>query len=535
MSTIELQTSTNENFTQYSKDEYSSFDNAWQEILGFIDYGDRFKRNVIRLGVCVPEACTAADLETSLQREMDRILLPHQLKARIEVHPNLCSTDKDLQPFEIGYYITGGLIGLLLLAVSLSTTYHLIVLVRDTQDNKTCLEVITIFSAIRNGRDLIKYNRNNDLNIYNGLKVTILMVVLFTHKYTYFVINPILYPKLVEEVYTVGPHFPLTIANIVDPFFFITGYLVYIMMIPQFTKPGCQWFHIPFVIVYKYLRTLPIYIILMLLTTFVIPHLGDGPFWANKMWLEADKCKTHWWTNLLAVSNFIQVEKQCLVAGWYISCVIQLLAIGTIIIYIYVKKPKIGVYIMVLMLIMSLTIRFAVTYHTKSYGIIKFMISSTENPLSSYEYSNLYTQIYMRGIPFYAGLLAGVAADALKQREIKISTTTTYVSTAVIIVICMYVQMYGMTFYERRRQYDAIESAIYGTLSNCTWTVIFFWIAICHTISSYGPIEKLFNNRFAVPLGRLSYSVYLVNITVMMMIENSKRTSATPTMGMLQV
>lgn len=38
-----------------------------------------------------------------------------------------------------------------------------------------------------------------------------------------------------------------------------------------------------------------------------------------------------------------------------------------------------------------------------------------------------------------------------------------------------------------------------------------------------GPIEKIFNNSFLVPLGRLSYSVYLVNITVVMVMEGGQR------------
>lgn len=49
---------------------------------------------------------------------------------------------------------------------------------------------------------------------------------------------------------------------------------------------------------------------MMLLTAFVIPHLGNGPFWASRMWPEADKCKNYWWANLLAASNFIEVDNQ---------------------------------------------------------------------------------------------------------------------------------------------------------------------------------------------------------------------------------
>jgi len=49
---------------------------------------------------------------------------------------------------------------------------------------------------------------------------------------------------------------------------------------------------------------------LMLLTAFVIPHMGDGPFWALKQWPEAEKCKNYWWANFLAISNFIDVDNQ---------------------------------------------------------------------------------------------------------------------------------------------------------------------------------------------------------------------------------
>jgi len=42
--------------------------------------------------------------------------------------------------------------------------------------------------------------------------------------------------------------------NLVDPFFYMTGYLMYITLIPRLSKPGTNWFQIPFIIVYKYLR-----------------------------------------------------------------------------------------------------------------------------------------------------------------------------------------------------------------------------------------------------------------------------------------
>ncbi|XP_050442482.1 nose resistant to fluoxetine protein 6-like [Adelges cooleyi] len=531
ISQINIQTTSGEDFTAYSKDAYESHDHAWQEILGGVNYDDRVLRNELRTGICIPGSCTATDLQVSLQKELDKMLMAHQIKAQVKVDPMLCSIDKDLYPFDTGYYLTNILIGLLVLICSLSTTYHMIILIKTEEGEKPkkMPELLNMFSFVKNGRDLIKYDRNNHLNIYNGIKVLTMILVLFGHKFLYYVINPILYPAMLEEIYTKGPFFLLTCMNLVDPFFFITGYLMYVMLIPQFSRAKCNWTEVPQVIIYKYLRTLPSYIMVMLLTAFVIPHIGDGPFWAYKMWPEAEKCKNYWWANLLAVSNFIPVENQCLIAGWYISCLLQFLIIGTVVMYIYVKRHKLGTIIIFVLFCTSLIIPFVITYNTKSYGIIKVMVSFLMNPANSFEFKNLYRQFYLRGIPFYAGLLAGLIADALKKREIKMSTKVSYFITAVITIICSYVQMYGKVFYVRHRPYNALEQAIYAVLSHCTWTTILFWIAICHhTFACFGPIEKIFNNRFVVPLGRLSYAVYLVNITVMMIIESEQRAAVVP-------
>lgn len=44
-----------------------------------------------------------------------------------------------------------------------------------------------------------------------------------------------------------------------------------------------------------------------------------------------------------------------------------------------------------------------------------------ESPSNSFEFSNLYRPFYLRGTPFYAGMLAGVAVEMLKKRKIKFS------------------------------------------------------------------------------------------------------------------
>ncbi|XP_050440201.1 nose resistant to fluoxetine protein 6-like isoform X1 [Adelges cooleyi] len=545
LSNIELRTSTDQNFTQYSKDKYTSFDNAWQEILGFIDYGDRYKRNVIKLGVCIPEACTSEDLEVSLQRELDRIFQAHQLTTQVKVKPEFCSTNISFFPYDTGYYVTCIIIGLLILVVSFSTVYHLVACCNGRENkpwhvfSAQILEITNIFSVITNGKDLYKFDKNNELSILNGVSSLLMMITIMSHEWMISIFGPYLYPKPIEEFYQ-DAHYNLflSVNNGIDYFLFISGYILYTIMITKFRKPECNWFQIPKIIIYKYLKSLPGHVTMILLTIFIIPHMGNGPFWANQIGLDANKCKQYWWTNLLVINNFIEGGKQCLFAGYYISLQLQLIVIGMIVVYIYGKNRKIGTGVLALLISASLIIPFALTYYSKSEGITKFNISfflnlSESTTSNSFHFTHLYTQLYVRGLPFYIGLLAGIIVEVLKKNDIKMSKTTTLITTMVAFGLYMYVQLYSNVFYQRHRDYNAIESSIYAAIGHLNTPLFLMWCAICHTTSSYGFLEKLLNNRFSNSLHKLSYSIYLVNFPIIIMIVFSARTSEVLTSGMI--
>ncbi|CAH1712124.1 unnamed protein product [Aphis gossypii] len=511
------------------KDEMESYDHAWNEILGFIDYNDRYHRNEVKIGICIPESCTAENLEISLQNELDRVFLPYRVQPKVNVDPMLCSTDKNMYPYDTGYYVIRSVMYLLLIICAVSTLIHCTVMTIKKEKTNTLPKYVFWFSVIHNGRNLIKHNKNNELNIFNGIKVFTMVLILFGHRFIVHSATPILYTLNNERIYRIGPDILLTCMNLVDPFFYITGFLMYVMIKPELVKRGTGWIQIPMIVFYKYMRILPAYGAMMLLTAFYIPYMFNGPLWASKMWPEAEKCKKFWWTNVLAISNFVDVDDQCLIVGWYISCLVQFMIIGTILINICVKYRKIGVGIVSVCLCVSLAIPFVSTYVTRSYAIIRVLIPFLMNPSTSYEYQKFYRPFYMRGIPFYTGLLAGIIVEELKKREIKPSKFIVYIWTFIITAVCFYVQYYASEFYDRQRPYNVMEQATYAILKHCTWTFMLFWITICYFTSGYGPIEKVFNNRLMTPLSRLSYVVYLVNIPIMMIMEYRQSSMISPT------
>lgn len=71
-----------------------------------MDYPDQVQRNSLNLGICIPNSCTATDLQTSLQNELDKVFLPEHFKAVVKVNPLLCTVSGDMYPYNTAYYVT---------------------------------------------------------------------------------------------------------------------------------------------------------------------------------------------------------------------------------------------------------------------------------------------------------------------------------------------------------------------------------------------------------------------------------------------
>ncbi|XP_050442145.1 nose resistant to fluoxetine protein 6-like isoform X1 [Adelges cooleyi] len=512
-------------------------DPAWEEILGFNDVGDQVRRNHVNIGICIPEACTFEDLEFALQRKLDSIFLAQNVNATVKVEPSLCSTNKDVHPFGMGYHLTRIILGLIFLICCLSTIVHLIILkkLKDNKETSTFVTYIKWFSIIQNMSDLLKYEKKNPLDAFYGAKLLFMAIVLCTHKYLYIVWGPLQYPPQVEDALmnkspslfdNVFQNLMYTSSNGVDPFFFFNAYLTYFSLKSHYNKRKSGWSEVPRNILYKYLRMVPAYAAVILVTIYVVPHIRSGPFWSYKIQPEIDRCKHYGWTNLLFINNFIGYDKQCLLHSWYISCLLQFHVIGAVVSYVYYKSKRRGLILMWLMLIISLITPFVLTFYKRTIGFVKLNYSNLEDVFNdSTEFKDLYRPFYTRMTPYAAGLLASVLVDNINERKIQFSMTTSYAGTGVTMIVCYFIQAYAVLFYDSTRPYNPIEHALYASLSHCTYTILFFVVAVFHSSWGYGYLENVFSNRITVFFGKMLYSVYLVNIVVIMSMDYSRRSA----------
>lgn len=61
-------------------------------------------------------------------------------------------------------------------------------------------EFFISFSFIKSVKELLKYDKTNELNILNGSKVITMLFILFGHRFMYLAGNPMIHPKFIENV-----------------------------------------------------------------------------------------------------------------------------------------------------------------------------------------------------------------------------------------------------------------------------------------------------------------------------------------------
>ncbi|KAF0697964.1 nose resistant to fluoxetine protein 6-like isoform X1, partial [Aphis craccivora] len=204
---------------------------------------------------------------------------------------------------------------LLLLICCCVTLYHFVRILypKNTNENDKVLNSFFYeFSFIVSIKTLLKYDKNNELNFFYTTKLMTILSVIYGHKLYVLMSYPTCNAKFIDNFYLNGPPILLTGFNIVDPLFFISGYLVFINLSREFRKPEDEsvWKTLLKPIIQRILRILPAYCAVIAITAYIIPHLGYGPLWPSKSWEEAEICKNYWWANLLFISNFVHIKHQ---------------------------------------------------------------------------------------------------------------------------------------------------------------------------------------------------------------------------------
>ncbi|XP_071441684.1 O-acyltransferase like protein-like [Hetaerina americana] len=206
-----------------------------------------------------------------------------------------------------------------------------------------------------------------------------------------------------------------------------------------------------------------------------------------------------------------QYVEQCMLQSWYLSSDMQLFVIGAPVALLLAKHPNLGKIVLAVFLIASSVLPFALTYILKLEPIFPVYMETVNDLLANEAYLTTYVPTYMRAAPYFIGMWVGYFIFDHRARQVTISVTTAVVgyilcTTAMMAPICI-----SWIFYTPLWTYNPLASAFYASLHRISWSCGIGW-GIYALTTEYGWLfGRFFGWKRINPLGRLTYSAFLVH------------------------
>ncbi|XP_037559676.1 nose resistant to fluoxetine protein 6 [Dermacentor silvarum] len=304
---------------------------------------NKFASTDYRIGICTPSTCTTEDLQVLATKMLGQYGINSTVRS--------CRTDnpKTITKLQAA---SMAVLGVLALTVVVATLTEWIMAARGgcnvKQKDGTMLGTLLYFSAVSNTRHLLRTentDKNRPLLFLGGFKVLLILWVIYGHSYI------MVQLEFSDNLFNIGDISKKIVSQIipngflsVSTFLYLSGFALTFSLLGFRQGLYKQNLLIVFLIgcCKRYLR-LTIPIIGVILGTFLLPLLVDGPADQDFVASEVQGCISRWWTVFVHSNNFNSMNDMCLQHLWYVSADIQLFVFVALpLTLIFVRHPKIG-------------------------------------------------------------------------------------------------------------------------------------------------------------------------------------------------
>ncbi|XP_067000177.2 nose resistant to fluoxetine protein 6 [Anabrus simplex] len=471
----------------------------------------------LKIAACVPSSCRANDTGAILGSVLDL----KGIKINAVVDENECNT-QDKPSFKTEDWVAVGIFSFFGVLVVISTAYDILKQKSESRSN-----LMLAFSLYTNGRKLFTTSRSEDtLHCLHGIRFLSIAWVILGHRYTLEVSLPAINSlAFITEFLPDWKHLGITNATLsVDTFFLLSGLLVAYVFFKQVPKTNS--FNVPLYYLHRYIRLTPAYAAIILFDATLFSHVSSGPVWSTTVLPVREACSEVWWSSLLYVHTYVHgTVKQCVPQSWYLADDMQFFWLSPLVLIPLWKMPKLGWMLMGLLTVGGLVSNFVLSYVRKYPGLITGLMNASPEDTTDFN-EHFYMPAYTRFVPYLIGIALGYLLVDLKEkgRKIKLSKVLTlglWLVTCGMLLLCLcIVHVFQQPGYE----YDDVAESFYNTLGRPGWALgVAMVIILCSTGHGGFPNTFLSWEWFQV-LSRISYSIYLVHVTVQLIQQGSSRT-----------
>ncbi|KAJ3656718.1 hypothetical protein Zmor_015768 [Zophobas morio] len=474
---------------------------------------DLFKEYaVIEFGLCIPKSCTMDDL-TNLWK---RFQVLYQAPGYSEFSDKLCySKNKKVVPSKFDIYVFW-FFGVTLFVELACTVYDLY-----TRSQPRRLDILVNFSLYTNAKRLMSRNYENEtLTCLYGLRSFCIIWVILGH----IMLNKSLTSTNVLQMTTewmgrLENAFFLGSVYAVDTFLTISGLLVVYVYLDYSDK-----YKLNFSLVYghRILRLTPALLATVLLEMSVVKYFIQGPLAFPYLTTMATNCEKRGVDTLFFVSNAVERDERCLRQSWYVSVDSQLYLLTPFMVFCFKRQPGKTFFGVVVVCLCS----FVYTWMTvikNNIGSLLFIDNNSEM---------VYFSPLCRIPVWLIGTCLGYVLYRHNHQKISIPKRVNYVlwilSMTVIIILTMYQTVLV------REAHNVYRSAFSNTFCKPLWALAIGFIILSCCTGHSDPVNTFLSHPVFMLIGKLSYSIYLIHLTVIhVIVANKQQTDYFSTFGLL--
>ncbi|XP_055533129.1 O-acyltransferase like protein-like [Wyeomyia smithii] len=398
---------------------------------------------------------------------------------------------------------------------------------RPLKDKKSYL--LTAFSFRRNIHRLIEAPGDDqfqrDLGFLDALRVLAMIIVIFSHVLIGERMITSQSPEVVEisdsmaAMQIIAAICPYT----VNIFLSVSGFLLAVFFVRYTEGKRFNLSHLWMGIVNRYLRSFPVYLVVMLYTVSVSDLLQYSPSAYQFMVLSRAVCRKKWWVNFLYISNYYQPEELCLIHTWYLSADFQLFVVGLVAMMLIWRFPQSWKWIMGSLFAVGFALPAIRTY---IFALDAMMPISNKGHNLRLWYERWYVNFYQTSdvhcASYFAGMFVGIIYHKIRKNEQIIKNSLIFkVLQYSILPLAVAFFLPAPFFNQLDLPKPSLWMGIYAGLHRWTFAITLAVIILMYIFNESGTLfgwlreSRILQNPVLRVSGRLSFSVYLIHMSVL--------------------
>nr|XP_037280532.1 nose resistant to fluoxetine protein 6-like [Rhipicephalus microplus] len=465
-----------------------------------------------RLGICVINDCAERDLQELLNTFVGGV-------AKVTIRNCVTNQPEDINTTQIWIL---AVLATIAAAVIAGTAFDVFVPSKIRERCDCLVKCVTAFSMVKNTKYIFGLNGGKTSDAYNtygfvnGLRFFSMFWIILGHTYGYGLESS----SRVFNVMHYFQHWHTVIVTFgyqaVDTFFFFSGFFLYFKL----DKENGNRIIVSIIAILRWFIRVTIPTFFMIMCMYLLPLVASGPNSKEYYNTFYEEIRDHWWDLLLQVRNWRDdFVIPILHHVWYISANFQLFIAGVLVIQSFKTKKWLVCWIFGALSLASCAISAWQIYGT---DIPPFLIALNTSYRKFLETVNKYYSLpFYHGVCFFSGCVTFLAVQKYGARRLPGVLQAIFWCTALFCgLFCLFVKH---LWYRSDGRASEPTRMAYAFIDRILWSVCVSWFVFACATCKAGPLSRLLSWEGMIPLGRLSFGVYLLHVPIQTLSYNIAR------------